>query len=81
MSKLLENGNFTDNTLTKFSISGEKLVVFKSMLGINFDRINGVSLHKKERQVILQTIIKYFELHLEGFRKPKSLDILETVFS
>jgi DNA repair protein RecO (recombination protein O) len=30
---------------------------------------------------VLRTIIRYFELHLDGFRKPKSLQILEAVFN
>ena len=48
---------------------------------INFDVINSISYSKKERQIILRIIVQYYELHLEGFRKPKSLDILETVFN
>lgn len=77
---LLE-GNFTDATHEKLTISGDKLILFKKLLGINFDAIENVSFSKQERQVILQMIIQYFELHLDGFRTPKSLAILETVFS
>jgi len=77
---LLE-GRFVDAEYEKLSITGNELILFKKLLGINFDAINLVSYNKNERQVILRVIIRYFELHLEGFRKPKSLDILETVFS
>ena len=77
---LLE-GNFTDITYEKGTITGEKLFLFKKLLGINFDAINTILYHKNERQIILQIIVQYFELHLEGFRKPKSLAVLETVFS
>ena len=77
----LVEGNFTDATHEKLTISGEKLTLFKKLLGINFDAIENVSFNKQERQAILQMIIQYFELHLDGFRTPKSLAILETVFS
>ena len=77
---LLE-GRFIDAEYEKLSITGNELILFKKLLGINFDGINTISYNKSERQVILRVIIRYFELHLEGFRKPKSLDILETVFS
>ena len=77
----LIDGCFMDAGHEKLVISGEKLLLFKSLLGINFDAINTISYNKQERQVILQVIIQYFELHLEGFRKPKSLAVLETVFS
>lgn len=77
---LLE-GRFIDAEYEKLSITGKELILFKSLLGINFDTINTISYNKNERQVILRAIIRYFELHLEGFREPKSLNILETVFS
>ncbi len=77
---LLE-GCFTDAEYEKQSIIGNKLILFKKLLGINFDGISSISYNKNERQVILRTIIRYFELHLEGFKEPKSLGVLETVFS
>ncbi|HEU0124976.1 MAG TPA: DNA repair protein RecO, partial [Flavobacterium sp.] len=32
-------------------------------------------------QILLKIIIDYYSLHLEGFKKPKSLEILKEVFS
>ncbi|WP_369048364.1 DNA repair protein RecO [Tenacibaculum sp. UWU-22] len=77
---LLE-GNFTDNLDKNATISGDQLLQFKKLLGINFDAIEKVSFSKNQRQQVLQIIIRYFELHLEGFRHPKSLTILKTIFS
>jgi DNA repair protein RecO (recombination protein O) len=77
----LIEGSFTDSTNTNDTISGEKLTQFNRLLGIDFDDVENISFHKSERQVVLQIIIRYFELHLDGFRKPKSLNILEAVFS
>ena len=77
---LLE-GRFTDASYEKLVITGSELILFKKLLGINFDRINTISYNKKERQTILRIIVRYFELHLEGFKEPRSLNILETVFS
>lgn len=77
---LLE-GCFTDNQHDKLTIYDNDLKAFKKLLDINFDTISEVSFNKRERQSILQTIISYFELHLSGFRSPKSLNILEAVFN
>jgi DNA repair protein RecO (recombination protein O) len=77
----LVEGNFTNITSQKNIIVGNNFYQFKKLLGINFDGIENVSFNKHERQVVLKIIIQYFELHLDGFRKPKSLQILETVFS
>ncbi len=76
----LIEGNFTDSIHEKSVISGNNFFQFKRLLGIHFDIVEDVSFSKEERQALLQMIIRYFELHLDGFRKPKSLTILETVF-
>ncbi len=77
----LLNGNFSEPTGHKNIISGNEFYQFKKLLGITFDTIEDVSFSKNERQLVLQIIIRYFELHLDGFRKPKSLQILEAVFN
>ncbi|WP_299054364.1 DNA repair protein RecO [uncultured Polaribacter sp.] len=77
---LLE-GNFTNTGLHSNIITGNDFYQFKKLIGIHFDSIDKVSFGKQERQVVLKIIIRYFELHLDGFREPKSLQILETVFS
>ena len=77
---LLE-GSYTEVSSGKNVISGNNFYQFKKLLGINFDSIEKVSFSKQERQLVLKIIIRYYELHLEGFKNPKSLKILETVFS
>jgi DNA repair protein RecO (recombination protein O) len=74
-------GNFTNTSLEKEVVYGEELVQFKKLFGTNFDTIETIKFSKRERQQILGVIIRYFELHLDGFRNPKSLGVLETVFS
>lgn len=66
---------------SQFTIANDQLVQFKRLLGINFDEIHKVEFSAKNRQEILTILIQYFELHLSGFKKPKSLEILKTVFS
>lgn len=77
----LIEGNFTNNTTQKNTIYKNEFYQFKKLLGINFDAMESVSFSKQERQTVLKIIIRYFELHLDGFRTPKSLQILEAVFS
>ncbi|TXD51836.1 MULTISPECIES: DNA repair protein RecO [unclassified Polaribacter] len=77
---LLE-GVFSDSTQDKNVIYRNDFYQFKKLLGINFDSLENVSYSKAERQLVLQMIIEYFKLHLDNFRKPKSLQVLEIVFS
>ena len=77
---LLE-GVFSDNIHEKNVISKNDFYQFKKLLGIIFDNIENVTYSKEERQLVLKVIIQYFKLHLDSFRNPKSLQVLETVFS
>ena len=61
-------------------IQKEDIISFKKLLGINFDTLKKIKIVKANRESLLKSVILYFELHLHGFRKPKSLAILNAVF-
>jgi len=76
----LTEGSFT-NHLPKFNfIKGDDLIEFRKLLGINFDAIETIKFNSKSRQQVLSILIQYYELHLNGFRKPKSLEVLKALF-
>lgn len=77
----LIEGKFTNHLVSNLYVSGKNLEYFKCLLGTNFDRLNELKLNKTGRQDLLEILIQYFELHLPGFRKPRSLEVLKAVFS
>lgn len=77
---LLE-GEFVSVESLNPMLRGENIYYFKTLLGINFDAIHKVKMKKTNRQELLKSLILYFELHLQGFRKPKSLAVLNEVFN
>lgn len=77
---LLEGG-FVNGPSHNPMVFGEQLSYFKSFLGINFDALPNIKMNKKNRHELLKHLILYFELHLQGFRKPRSLAVLNQVFS
>ncbi len=77
---LLE-GEFVSVESLNPMLRGENIYYFKTFLGINFDAIHHVKMKKTNRQELLKSLILYFELHLQGFRKPKSLAVLNEVFN
>ncbi len=77
---LLE-GAFTNTPSLNPHLTGENLSFFKSFLGINFDEVQSIKMNKTNRQELLKSLVLYYELHLQGFRKPKSLAVLNEVFS
>lgn len=76
----LVEGNFTNHRSLN-TIEGENLKQFKKLFGINFDALHLVDFSAINRQAVLTILIQYFELHLSGFKKPKSLNVLKSVFS
>lgn len=47
----------------------------------SYDTINKISLTGNIRNDVLETLVRYYSLHLPGLKKIKSLDILKEVFS
>ncbi|BAO75772.1 DNA repair protein RecO [Winogradskyella sp. PG-2] len=76
----LKSGVFEATNNGIYSISGENLTLLKRLLGINFDALSFVKINAKQRQEFLNMLLYYFELHLGGFKKPKSLQVLNDVF-
>ncbi len=76
----LEEGRFTNSIPRNNIVTGENLTYLKALLGINFEGLYTLKFNGLIRQSILDILIRYFELHLPGFHRPKSLAILKTVF-
>ncbi|WP_111682449.1 DNA repair protein RecO [Winogradskyella tangerina] len=76
----LESGIFEETATSMYSVSGQNLTLLKQLLGINFDALSSIKISSKQRQEFLNMLLYYFELHLDGFKKPKSLQVLNDVF-
>lgn len=61
------------------SLSQAETALFKKLIGLKFD--SQKMFHVSERQQLLNILIDYYSYHLDGFRKPKSLEVLKEVFS
>lgn len=76
----LQEGCFSNTPSLNPMMDGMALDGFRQFLGINFDGIIAIKLTKKTRQELLKKVLLYFELHLQGFRSPRSLAVLNAVF-
>lgn len=77
----LEAGVFQDQSTNRYCVSGEKLAQLKGLLGTNFDALDTTHFNSEKRQAFLQMLLQYYELHLGSIKQPKSLLILNQVFS
>lgn len=80
----LPHFEMNDGVFTLFSggntLSEHETNLLKRLLDLKFDNDQKV-FHVLERQMLLKIIIDYYSFHLDGFKKPKSLEILKEVFS
>ncbi|MBL4887361.1 MAG: DNA repair protein RecO [Flavobacteriaceae bacterium] len=77
----LEEGCFQNNDLDNTCVSGENIVLLKTFLGINFDTLEQTKLSKKTRLAFLDLLLSYYKLHLQGFKNPESLSVLNQLFN
>ncbi|HET8837442.1 MAG TPA: DNA repair protein RecO [Flavobacteriaceae bacterium] len=75
---LLE-GIFQDET-EKYCLGKEDSLLLKSLLKMDYNAASTLKLNRKQRTHFLEVWLLYYELHLSGFRKPKSLEVLRQLF-
>lgn len=61
-------------------LTPEDTSLLRRLMPLRFD--NAVkAFHVSERQQLLKILLDYYAFHLDGFKRPKSLDVLKEVFS
>ena len=62
------------------TLSAHETQLLKRLIELKFDS-NQKTFAGIERQILLKILLDFYMLHLEGFKKPKSLEVLKEVFS
>ena len=75
----MKEGNFSPFSAIT-SLSEHETLLFKKLINLKFES-DIKTFHVIERQLLLKILIDYYSYHLEGFRKPKSVEVLKEVFS
>jgi len=78
----LVTGVFTNNiSSNQQSLSKETSLALQLFLGTVFDDAIIIRLNSKIREELLNALVIYFHIHIEGMKKLKSQEILNTIFS
>lgn len=77
----LVEGIFQNLDTGFYCVSNGNLNLLKRLLGMDFDALPAIKLNQASRSDFLSMLLEYYELHLEGFRKPKSLAVLNELFT
>ena len=74
------DGVFCEYDQSEFCIHGELVDYFKSFLGTEFDDSVAEVNTSNKRKELIEFLIKYMQIHLPDFKRPKSLNILYELF-
>lgn len=74
----LQEGKFFSNK-TNTTLNTEESVLLKKLFQLQFSE-NKLIFSHTERQNLLQLIIQFYKIHIQDFKLPKSLEILQEVF-
>lgn len=77
---LLE-GVFQTIPTNDYCVEGKNVTLLKQFLEADFFTLQGLKLNQSSRNDFLNMLLLYYELHIENFRKPKSLSVLNEIFS
>jgi DNA repair protein RecO (recombination protein O) len=61
-------------------LSEHETYLFKRLLNLKFDSEQKI-FAGIERQILLKILLSYYTIHLDGFKYPKSLDVLKEIFA
>ncbi len=74
-------GNFQSKSSSNYCLEGPQIENFKHFFRINLETLHTVKLSKRDRQNLLELILAYYSFHVQGYQKPKSLAVLNQIFS
>lgn len=61
------------------SLSEEDTTLLKKLIGLKFES-DQKTFNKSDRNILLNNLMEYYAIHLPGFKKPKSLEVLKEIF-
>jgi len=76
----LKEGVFSFHKPIQDFLLGDEFILFKSLIGTDFDDMLNIAINAKSRQLLVKILIRFFSLHLPEFKNPKSLVVLQTIF-
>jgi len=87
---LPENGNdiyfnlyegYFEDLESKYTMTAENSNLLKQLIEVDLDKNHKIKMNKTQRLDLLKLLMSYYELHIESFKNPKSLSVIESVFS
>jgi len=76
----LQDGFFQKSDTNNYCQEGKVVEALKAFFEIPFDSLKEIQLSKTLRAEVLNMVLVYYQLHVQGYKKPKSLEVLNQIF-
>jgi len=76
----IKEGYFERAETDQYSIDGNNCYLLKSLMSCSLTELEQLKLNQDKRQRFLAFILSYYQMQLQGFRQPKSLEVLNQLF-
>ena len=61
-------------------IEGKIKKLWFCILGMKFENVSSINITKENKKILLNSVVNYYEIHLQQFKPPKSTEILNEIF-
>jgi DNA repair protein RecO (recombination protein O) len=65
----------------KYCLNEEYSALLKQLILLDLKDCHSLKINKIQRMKMLEILLHYYELHVESFRTPKSLEVLKQIFN
>ncbi len=73
-------GNYQRSKTSEYCLEGETVENLKQFFNKSLYDMGSVKLTKTARSNLLELILTYYKLHVQGYQRPKSLSIINQIF-
>jgi DNA repair protein RecO (recombination protein O) len=73
-------GVFQQQKTSDYCIAGSNVEVLRQLMQVNFSELNSLKFNKATRNSFLEMLLSYYQLHIDSFKRPKSLAVLHEIF-
>lgn len=77
----LMEGKFELQQLELYGVSREISSDLKLFFNLSLENLKTIRLSKSARAAVLEVLLTYYQLHVQGYKKPKSLAVFKTLFN
>ena len=74
-------GNFQESKTSEYCLEGETVENLKQFFNSSLYDMGSIKLSKTSRSNLLELLLTYYDLHVQGYQRPKSLSVINQLFA